>query len=479
MPRSGRRVVIDRRPLWIIVLSRSRPLFMLALGALIFWAIKVVPAEGLSDTARGALAVFGICIFYWMFEVLPIMITGLLAIVLLPLSGVMSSKDAYAQFGNEAVFFILGAFMLAAAMMKSGLSARLALTILRRFGHRPVAMLRAIYVLNGVMSFFMSEHAVAAMTFPIVVEIATALKLRPWRSTYGKALFIALAWGTSIGGIGTLLGGARAPLAIGMLREVTGRGFSFVEWAMLNIPLSLLLMVVGWVLIRLWFPIDLKDISAAEHAIEERLQRTGRMTLQEAAIAVVMVLTVGCWIVLGEEFGLANIALAAVAVLFAFSVVQWRDIEGYVNWGLILMYGGAIALGSALNRSGAAAWLSQMTLSQWAIGPNSVAFLVSFAAIVFTEVMSNSAAVAILMPVSIAVAQQLGLDPRAMAPLVAVPAGMGLMLPIGTPANAIAFSSGYLRIQDMVIPGLIMDLIALCIFNLLVHYYWPLLGVTM
>jgi sodium-dependent dicarboxylate transporter 2/3/5 len=166
-------------------------------------------------------------------------------------------------------------------------------------------------------------------------------------------------------------------------------------------------------------------------------------------------------------------------VLFAFSVVQWRDIEGYVNWGLILMYGGAIALGSALNRSGAAAWLSQMTLSQWAIGPNSVAFLVSFAAIVFTEVMSNSAAVAILMPVSIAVAQQLGLDPRAMAPLVAVPAGMGLMLPIGTPANAIAFSSGYLRIQDMVIPGLIMDLIALCIFNLLVHYYWPLLGVTM
>jgi sodium-dependent dicarboxylate transporter 2/3/5 len=264
-----------------------------------------------------------------------------------------------------------------------------------------------------------------------------------------------------------------------MLREVTGSSFSFGEWALLNVPLSLLLLGAGWILLRLWFPIDLTDISAAERAIEERLQRTGRVTLQEATIAVVMIVTVLCWIVLGEEFGLANIALAAVAVLFAFDVVRWRDVEGYVNWGLILMYGGAIALGAALNRTGAAAWLSQSTLAEWAIGPGSVALLVSLAAIIFTEVMSNAAAVAILMPVSIAVAQQLGLDPRAIAPLVAVPAGMGLMLPIGTPANAIAFSSGYLRIQDMVIPGLVMDLIALVIFNLLVRYYWPLLGVML
>ena len=479
MPRAGT-VVIDTRPLWIVLLARSGPVLMLALGVVIFWVIKAWPAPaGLEPPAQAALAVFGLCIFYWIFEVLPIMITGLLVIVLLPLTGVMPNKEAYAQFGNEAVFFILGAFMLAAAMMKSGLSARLALTILRRFGHRPAAMLLAIYLLNGVMSFFMSEHAVAAMTFPIVLEIATALKLRSWSSNYGRALFLALAWGTSLGGVGTLLGGARAPLAIGMLREVSGRGYSFGEWAALNVPFSLALLAAGWVLLRFWFPIDLTDISAAERAIDERLQRTGRMTLQEVAIALIMLGTVICWIVLGEEFGLANIALAAVALLFVFNVVQWRDIEGYVNWGLILMYGGAIALGAALNRSGAAGWLSQATLAQWAIGPTSVAFLISFAALVFTEVMSNSAAVAILMPVSVAVAAQFGLDVRAMAPLVAVPAGMGLMLPIGTPANAIAYSSGYLRIADMVFPGLVMDLIALLIFNLFVYFYWPLVGISL
>ena len=473
------RFEVDTRPLWIIVLARSRPLLMLAAGWVIFFGIRALPPPaGLEPAAHGALAVFGLCIFYWVFEVLPIMITGLLAIILLPLTGVMSGKEAYAQFGNEAVFFILGAFILAAAMMKSGLSARLALTILRRFGHRPTTLLLGIFLLNGVMSFVMSEHAVAAMTFPILFEIVAALRLPGGRSSYAKALFMAMAWGTSIGGVATLLGGARAPLAIGILKEVTGEGYSFAEWAALNVPLAVLLFAAGWILLRLFFRIDLSDTSAAERAVEERLMRTGRFTLQEVQIAFVMTLTILAWVVLGEEFGLANIALAAVVVLFAFRVVQWRDVEGYVNWGLILMYGGAICLGSALNKSGAAAWVAEHTISQWAGGPVSAVLMISFATVLLTEVMSNSAAVAIIMPVSIAVAQQFGIDVRATAPLVAVPAGMAFMLPIGTPANAIAFSSGHLRLSEMAVPGLLLNLAAFVIFNLLVFFYWPLLGIN-
>lgn len=205
--------------------------------------------------------------------------------------------------------------------------------------------------------------------------------------------------------------------------------------------------------------------------------RTGRFTLQEVQIAFVMTLTILAWVVLGEEFGLANIALAAVVVLFAFRVVQWRDVEGYVNWGLILMYGGAICLGSALNKSGAAAWVAEHTISQWAGGPVSAVLMISFATVLLTEVMSNSAAVAIIMPVSIAVAQQFGIDVRATAPLVAVPAGLAFMLPIGTPANAIAFSAGYLRLREMAVPGLVLNLVAYVIFNLLAFFYWPLLGI--
>jgi sodium-dependent dicarboxylate transporter 2/3/5 len=277
--------------------------------------------------------------------------------------------------------------------------------------------------------------------------------------------------------VATLLGGARAPLAIGMLREVTGQSYSFAEWALLNVPLALLMMVVGWAVLRLWFPIDLADVSAAERAVQERLLRTGHPTLQEVAIGAVMGITIVAWIGLGEEFGLANIALAAVVALFALRVVQWRDIEGYVNWGLILMYGGAISLGSALNKSGAAAWVSHATIARWATGPVTVALMISLAAMALTEVMSHSAAVAIIMPVSIAVAQQFGMDPRAMAPLVAVPAGIAFMLPVGTPANAIAFSSGHMRLSDMLWPGLVLNILAYIVFNLLVFYYWPLVGI--
>jgi sodium-dependent dicarboxylate transporter 2/3/5 len=159
-------------------------------------------------------------------------------------------------------------------------------------------------------------------------------------------------------------------------------------------------------------------------------------------------------------------------------IVRWHDVEGYVNWGLILMYGGAIALGGALNRSGAAEWLASQSIAAWASGPFTVLFLISAVTIFLTEVMSNSAAVAIVMPVSLAVAAQFGIDPRIMAPAVAVPAGLSFLLPIGTPANAIAYSSGFLRIRDMAGPGLILTFSSIIAMQAVMRWYWPLLGVN-
>src|SRR5262249_49319996 len=157
--------------------------------------------------------------------------TSLLAIIMLPLSGVMSANKAFALFGNEAVFFILGVFILAACLMKSRLSTRVALAVLRRFGRQPRTLPLSIYLPYALMSFFMSEHAVAAMNFPVIMEIVAVLRLGKLRSNYAKALFLAMAWGTTIGGVATLLGGARAPLALGMVKEATGQTFTFAEWA--------------------------------------------------------------------------------------------------------------------------------------------------------------------------------------------------------------------------------------------------------
>jgi sodium-dependent dicarboxylate transporter 2/3/5 len=477
--RRAREVVVDTRPLWIILLTRGRRIGLLLLGPVLYWGVlNLAPPEGLTPSGQGALAVFVLCVFFWVFDVLPLMITSLLAIILIPLSGVMTAPQAYALFGNEAVFFILGAFILAAGLMRSGLSTRIALLMLSRFGTTPRLLLISILVLNAIMSFMMSEHAVAAMNFPIVLEIAAVLNLSPRRSRYGKALFLSMAWGTTVGGVATLLGGGRAPLALAILREATGTSFSFLEWSVAILPLVLVLLVVCHLVITLFYPIDIESVQTADDVLRRKSLALGRMRYKERTMGVVMIATFAAWVVGGEEFGLATIALAAVVLLFVLRVVNWREIEGYVNWGVILMYGGAICLGAAMNKSGAAAWMAHMTVSRWATGGVSVVLITSFMSIFLTEAMSNSAVVALLMPVSLGIAEEFGMNPRVMALVVAVPAGLAYTLPIGTPANAIAYSSGHLTIRDLAVPGVILTILSWLLFNLMANWYWPLLGIS-
>src|SRR5262245_25130378 len=474
-----REIVVDTRPLWRLLLSRAQSPLLLAAGALLYRVIRPPDRpEGLSEEGLAALAVFALCVFYWVFDALPLMITGLLAIILIPLSGVMPAAQTYALFGNEAVFFILGAFILAACLIKSGLSTRLALMVLYRFGSTPRTLLVSILLLNASMSFFMSEHAVAAMNFPIILEIAHVLRLNPRRSNYGKALFLMTAWGSQIGGIATLLGGGRAPLAIGMLKEATGKSFTFVQWSAAIIPLVPVLLLACYYLITFFYPIDVDSVRAADEALGERTAKLGRIKGDELGVGIVMIATVLAWIFLGEEFGLANVALGSVITLFVFRLVSWREVEQYVNWGVVLMYGGAICLGAAINKSGAATWLASITVSRWAMNGFSVVLILSLAGIVLTEAMSHSAVVALLMPVSLGIAREFGMDPSVITLAVAVPAGLAFTLPVGTPANAIAYSSGYLTIREMVAPGCIMVVIAWVLFNVMANLYWPLLGLS-
>ena len=251
-----------------------------------------------------------------------------------------------------------------------------------------------------------------------------------------------------------------------------------MQWSVAILPLVIVMLCVCYAVIVTFFPIDVATVQSADDVLREKSLALGRLRYEERAIGLVMVLTFAAWVLLGEEFGLANIALGAVVALFVFRLVSWREIEGYVNWGVILMYGGAICLGSAMNKSGAAAWIAQVTISRWATSGTTVVMILSFLAILLTEAMSNSAVVALLMPVSLGIAREFGMDPRIMALVVAVPAGLAYTLPIGTPANAIAYSSGHLSMRDLVVPGAILAVVSWVVFNLVANFYWPLLGLS-
>jgi len=468
---------IDSRPLWLIVIDRTaRYQVLSALVLLVVVLFNLDPPGGLSVKGYHALVLFGGTVFLWVSGLLPIAVSALLSMALLPLTGILPAKQTYALFGNEAVFFILGAFILAAAMTGTGLSARLARAMLVRFGRTPRRLALTVFLLASGLSFCMSEHAVAAMLFPVVAEIAASLGLKPGRSSFAKLLFMAIAWGCIIGGIATFLGGARAPLAVGMLRETTGLDISFASWTLAAIMIVLPLMAIGFGLLLAFFPPDLASVEEGIVFLNRKRLEVGKIGYDELVTALVMVATIGGWMFFGHEAGLAAIAILGIAVLFTFRVVSWQKIEEYVNWGIILMYGGSIALASALEKTGAALWLVKQGLAAFSPSPVVIIAVISLVSILLTECISHAAVVAILMPIGLSLAKGVGIDPRVMTLAIALPAGLAYCLPMGTPATAIVYGSGFLKSRDIVVPGAVIMTISWLLFLLSANLVWPLLG---
>jgi len=471
-------VKIDRRPIWLLLgLKGLRTFFFVAIFVAFLYVVWMPLPDGLTPEGKNAIAIFLLCLVFWVSNIIPLAVTSIFAIVLVPLLGVMPRDVVYGLFGNEAVFFILGAFILAGAVMHSGLSNRIALAIMERSGNSPKALLLRIYLLSAVLSCFMSEHAVAAMLFPIVFEIAKGLNLRPGKSGYGKLLFLSLAWGCIIGGIATFLGGARVPLAVGILKETTGATIGFFEYSVAVMPIAVIMLAIGYFVLTRSFKCEITSVAKAHGVLERRIHAMGKVTYNEYAVGTVLILTVIAWIIWGHSRGLATIALFSVVVLFIFKLVRWKDIEEYVNWGIILMYGGAIILGTALEQSGAAYWLADRLVGGWITGPWLAVAFFSFLTLLFTIGISNAAVIAILLPVAIGLTSSFGMNPTVVAYAIAVPAGLAFCLPMSTPANAIIVASNYISVRDMAKIGIIMSICAWIVFNLVARFYWPLVGV--
>jgi solute carrier family 13 (sodium-dependent dicarboxylate transporter), member 2/3/5 len=468
---------IDRRPLWQIIANqtiRYQALAVLVATAIILF--QLTPPEGLTAKGFQALILFSASIILWISGLLPVPVTALLAMAMLPLTGIMPAKQTYALFGNEAVFFILGAFILAAAITGTGLSARLARAMLVRFGRTPQRLALTIFLLATVLSFIMNEHAVAAMLFPVVSEIVNSLGLKAGKSSYAKLLFMSIAWGCVIGGIATFLGGARAPLAVGILRESQGIDISFMQWTMASMMIVIPLLLIGYILLLTFFRPDLTNVEPGIAFLNRKRLETGKISYDEIFTATIMVATISGWMFFGHKIGLATIAILGTALMFVFRVVTWERIEEYVNWGIILMYGGSIALASALEKTGAALWLVNKGLNAFEPSPMVIIAIISLISIILTECISHAAVVAILMPIGLTIAVKVGVDPRVMTLAIALPAGLAYCLPMGTPATAIVYGSGYLKTRDIVVPGAVMVGISWVLFLISAYLIWPLIG---
>jgi sodium-dependent dicarboxylate transporter 2/3/5 len=441
--------------------------------------IYLLPApEGLSVAGKTAWAIFILCTGLWISNAVPFGITGLLAIALLAVSGAMRTSEAFAAFGSSAVFFLIGVFIIAGALIESGLSKRCALLFLGPFERSPYAFASGMLFAGAFGTLWMPNQATSALLFPIAIEVALALRLAVGTSSYAKVLFLSLAWGAMIGSNASFLGSTRAALAIGMLKEKFGVSISFADWVLAALPMVVLGCATAPFVLRFCFPREDVSFGAARTVLEDQVRSMGRPGRRQWTVGAIVAATIMAWIVLGNRVDLAIIALFGATALFVFRGITWEEAERRIYWNMVLMYGGAIALGIVIDRTGAAKWLVDLVLQGATIPPMVAVVAVALAALLLSEFMSNVAAVAVILPLAFSLAGQLGASPVALTLATSMGAGLDYALPFSSAPNTIVFSSGYLRMWDVVKAGGAMTVVSVLLVVLLVTVWWPLLGLV-
>ena len=472
-------IFVDRRPLWIVLFDRLRRYLFLALffGVFALLLIQKGPSD-LSFEGYKVLCLFVLCVLLWSTNLIPLSITSLLAIAAVPLLGVMEASQAYSYFGNKAVFFILGVFILSAAMVSCGLSTRISIYVMKNWSSTPSQLITSIYCFAGISSCFMSEHAVAVILFPIIYEITQSLNLKRENSVFAKSMYFAMAWGCIIGGAMTVLGGGRVPLAVEMLEKSTigTETIGILQYTQLSFPLVLSMFAGGWLVLKFLFPPDIDDIEPARKALQHKSRIMGKLTFQEKGIALVMLMTLFCWFVFGDQLGIANIAIISIVLLFVLNLITWKMVETHINWAIVLMYGGAICLGEVMAETGAALWLAQKLFSGIVNSPITFLLIIALLSTLLTTFMSNSAVIAILLPTAISMSPAYDIHPALATMTVILPSNFAFILPIATPASALAYSSRFLTLKEMIYSGSLLSLLGLGCFLILLVFYWPMIG---
>ncbi|UCF11958.1 MAG: DASS family sodium-coupled anion symporter [Thermoplasmatales archaeon] len=432
--------------------------------------------EGLSQSGKIMIGILLMGGILWVTEPIPLAVTGLLIIIVQPMLNVMPAKDVFSSFGNQAVFFLIGAFILAAALEKHGLHRRTALKLLSFFEKNPKIFTLGIMSSCAFLSFIMPAVGVAALFLPIVASILIAMKITPRKSNFGKISMLSIAYGCSIGSLGTLIGGARNPLTIGILSDLNPPIIlTFFDWMIYSMPIVFIALPLVWLVLQISFPIEIKDITTAKREINNQVSMAGKMGKYEIIVICILSLTVFLWIFFSvpQYFGLAVIAILGSILLFFTGCITWKDVEKRVPWGIILLYGGAITLGISMQKTGAGAWIAHSIFDVMATNPYLVIFGLIIFTILLTNMMSNVGAVAILLPIGLAVATEIpGVSPLLASLIIALSGGLAFMFVIATPGNAIAYSSGYFSSRDLFKAGVVANIICIGIIFIVAIVYW-------
>jgi sodium-dependent dicarboxylate transporter 2/3/5 len=463
------------------------------LGPILFFIIQFYwTPDGLSEQGVAAFAVASWVGIWWVTEAVPIAVTAILPVVLFPLSGALDIATTTAAYGHKYVFLYLGGFFLAIAIEKVNLHRRIALTVISLIGTRMRMIVLGFMVATAFLSMWISNTATSVMMLPIGLAIVAQFRDHPdtpenEHEEFGKMLMLAIAYSASLGGIATLIGTPPNLVLAGIVKELYEVEINFLDWMLFAFPLSVLLLFICWVyLTRYAVKLEAAHFTGGVEEIKRQRKLLGIMSSNEKRVLIVFVLTAFAWMTRSFLFSPiipaiddTLIALIAGILLFVIpsseekgGVLEWDDAKK-IPWGILLLFGGGLAIAQGFKDTGLAKWLAEQ-LTQLDFLPLLVMTLVLVAVINFlTEVTSNLATTAMILPVLAPLAAAMGVHPYIFMVSATLAASCAFMLPVATPPNAVVFGSGYINMSSMMRVGFGLNLISILLITFWVFYLLP------
>ena len=474
--------------------SIQKSLFLIS-GPLLFLAMQFFsPPAGMSESAYSLLSITLWMALWWVTESVPIAITALLPIILFPMTGAVDLQTTTASYGHKYIFLYMGGFMLAIAIEKWNLHKRIALNIIKIIGTNISRIILGFMVATAFLSMWISNTATAVMMLPIAMSIVAQLQDNPNTEKnenliFGKALMLSIAYSASIGGMATLIGTPPNLVFAGYVEETYGIEITFLQWLKFGVPIAIPLLVIAWLyLTKFAFKFKQKEFPGGKEEINRLLVLIGPMKREEKLVSSIFILTAFCWItrsfILQEFFPFIDdtiIAMTAGILLFVVPasdfkkrLITWEDAVK-LPWGIILLFGGGMALAAGFQITGLASWLgAQMSVFQ-GLSVLVLVFVIITLVNFFTEFTSNLATTAMLLPILAPIAISLNINPYMLMVACTIAASCAFMMPVATPPNAVVFGSGYLRIPDMIKSGIWMNIISILFLTLMVYYFLPII----
>jgi sodium-dependent dicarboxylate transporter 2/3/5 len=401
---------------------------------------------------QNGLGIFAIVAWLWISEAINISVTALLIPMLAVLAGIFPVSEAFVNFANPVIFLFMGGFALAAALQKHALDRALALKVLSLSSGRPLPSILLLFLTTAVLSMWISNTATVAMMLPLALGLLAGRDPEREKSLYLFVL-LGLAYSGNLGGMATLIGSPPNAIAAAAV------GLSFSDWLTWGVPVFLVLFPLMVIVLYLIFRPEFGDNLTLEHqpTVNSR---------QRSLVIVIFLLTASGWLFstpLANYFSVASgfdslVAVMAIVLLTGSGCLSFKEFAEKTNWGILILFGGGLTLSALLQTSGASEWLAFQISSNLPVNNNWLLLIVVCLFVIFlTELVSNTASAALLVPLFISVAVDLNLSPIGMAVVIALSASCAFMLPVATPPNAIVYSSGFVPQKKMMRAGLILN----------------------